>query len=107
MVIGDFDGGNDDLFSVPNEADTPLLIDTNAPLALAFAAEFFSMQRGKRPKIFDAHHGIQQRKFLTGAFLNVTGQLPADFPPEDFGCLTVTEAFDHAGILTKNGKSSR
>lgn len=106
MIVCNLDGGNDDLLGVPNEADTPLLVDADAPLAFAFAAEFFSAQRRKRPQVLNAHHGVEQRQFLTGAFLNVAGQFPADFSPEDFGSLTVTEAFDHAGILTKNRKSS-
>lgn len=107
MVISDFDGGDNDLLGVPDEANAPLLVDADAPLAFACAAEFFSTQRGKRPKVFDAHHGIQQRQLLTGTFLNLTRQLPTDFSPEDSGSLTVIEAFDHEGILTKTRKPSR
>ena len=71
-IVGDFDSGDDDLLGIPHEADAPLLVDADAPLAL-----------------------------------NIARQLPADFTPEDFGSLTITEAFNHGLILTKTRKWSK
>jgi hypothetical protein len=49
MIVRDFDGGDNDLVGVPNKADSPLLVDADAPLALATAAELFGVERRECP----------------------------------------------------------
>ena len=74
MVIYDFDIRYR-VFAFQAEADTILLIDTNAVLSLAIAAKLLQTIGGRNSQIFQTGGVIEHDQFAKGNFLNALREL--------------------------------
>jgi hypothetical protein len=84
----------------PNEADAPLLIDSDAMLAGAIILEGFKLIAGRHSQVAQ-HLGIVQHSQLPQrGLLDILWQLPAEFAtPYPLG-LGTPETDDHEGTIT-------
>ena len=74
MVIYDFDIRYG-VFAFQAEADTILLIDTNAVLSLSIAAKLLQTIGGRNTQIFQTGGVIEHDQFAKGNFLNALREL--------------------------------
>jgi hypothetical protein len=69
VIIGDLDvcwSGR-----CPNEADTPLIVDTDAVLAFAVALQLFEPVAGRDAQIVDGFSGIKEKQLSVGRSLQI------------------------------------
>jgi hypothetical protein len=98
VIIDDFD-----LFCVcvsPEEANSPLVIDSNA--VLAFPVVFKPLKAISRQggQICQVHACGQRQKFSASRALNIQGQLFRTVSLKDSLSLGVAKAYDHVAIIS-------
>src|SRR5271157_1532388 len=69
VVVGDFDIGRS--FRFPVEADSILVVDPNAELALAAAAQRFQPVPAKCPQVLQGSRGVQPDQTRSSLLFNV------------------------------------
>jgi len=80
----------------PYEADTVLIVDSNAVLSSTVAAEGLQVISRWYPQVLELDSSIQNRESLEGSSMQIRRQAAAlAGPPEPF-CLCITEAREHA-----------
>lgn len=94
MVIYDFDFV--DVFAFPTKAEAPLVIDANAVLAAALAFKRLQAVAGRKAHDVESVGGIELEEFSSSRTLDVGRQVTRSRAAEEFFCLGVGEAFDHA-----------
>jgi hypothetical protein len=68
----------------PDEANSPLVIDPNAVLALAVTREFFEAVSWRNSQVCQGIRCIQNPKLDVGPPLDVTRKAPTWLPVKDF-----------------------
>jgi hypothetical protein len=84
--------------SVPNETDTPLIIDPYAVLTAPVSVQCLQAVAGRRGQISDLCRAIQLAKFpLSDAFDSVESS--AVQPSKKAGGFVAAKRFDHSGMV--------
>jgi len=71
MVIDNFDLVGSVLF--PQEADSPLLVDSYAELVFSIPAQFFKTIRGRNSQVAQLIRDIELQEFPVGDLLDIRG----------------------------------
>lgn len=79
----------------PNEADSPLVVDTNAVLAAPTAEEFCETVCGRNPQVLQRLRPVQHAQFAKRGALYLDGQTLRVSSMEDRFCLSVSETPYH------------
>ena len=95
MVIHDFDVMR--IGVSPPEADTPLVVDSNAVLTFPVSCQSFQSIAGRNSQIIDRLSSIQHRQLSERRLLYVLAKPPGSFSFEDPPSFSVPEAPDHIG----------
>jgi hypothetical protein len=82
VIVGDLD--LESIALPPDEANSPLVIDPNAVLALAVAREFFEVVSRRNIQICQAIRCIQNPKLDVGPALYIMGKAATWLPIKDF-----------------------
>src|SRR5512139_3962973 len=85
----------------PSEADTPLVVDADAELAFAPAAEFLESVAGRRSKIVQHDGSVQLPQPPERHAPDVGSESPDRFPLEEPFRVGVAESADHTIIITR------
>src|SRR4051794_37377563 len=83
----------------PAEADSPLVVDTNAPLSRSFSVKFFEAIGRRNSQILKTGGAIQHTQFTQRHLLDITRQAPRALAIEYPFRLLALEAPDHQGTL--------
>jgi hypothetical protein len=84
----------------PDEADPPLVVDADAPLALPVALQLLEPIRWRNRQIFKSHGGIQHAEFPDRYLLQIGRKLARPLEAEQPFRLVVRPALDHLRMLT-------
>lgn len=68
MIVDDLDIVGVPVF--PREADSPLIVDPDAPRALSISGQRFQPVPGRNPKIFETFRRIQKQQFSASGPFN-------------------------------------
>ena len=98
MVIRDLDVVSIACF--PAKADAPLIVDPDAPLALAITAEFLESIPRRDAEIFERDGGIELPQLAQRNALQVSTEPPSRSAVEELLRLLASEASDHRAIIT-------
>jgi hypothetical protein len=77
------------------EADAPLIIDADAPLALAISFQCLQAITGWNPQISEHFRGVQESQFSQRHVLNGERQAAASFTPPYLLCFRIGKRLDH------------
>jgi len=87
---------------VPDKADSPLVIDSYAPLSVAITGEFFQSVLWRNPKVVETASIVQHTQLAPRNCLNLARKTAGKFSFPDFEGFVVMERSDHGQILTYN-----
>lgn len=79
----------------PGEADAPLIVDADAPLTLAVAAQGFQPIARGRPQIVEPRGRVDREQLGAGPPLDLLRQIADGVSGEDCRCAFVGKALDH------------
>jgi hypothetical protein len=79
----------------PPEANSPLVVDSDAVLTLTIPSEPFKAIAGRDSKIPERLGAIEDDQLPQSLALKRRGELPGNFTAEDSLCLPVSEAPNH------------
>lgn len=97
MIVRDLDA--DRVPVAPREANPPLVVDRNAPLALAVSRQRVQPVPWRDSQIREADGRVDDEELALGGALDIRREPPGDVPvPNSFGFL-VLEGSDHSVIL--------
>lgn len=100
MVVGNLDIGR--ACGSPVEADSPLVVDTNAVLSFSVAMESFESIPGRRSEVIDGFGSIENQQLAVRGPLQGGSELSYMVPfPDVFGAF-VCERPDHATSITRS-----
>ena len=68
---------------VPDETDSPLVIDPDAVLSFSVAFQDFQTVAGRRSEVFQLDCGMHMQKLSESDPLNIRRDSPRSFPVED------------------------
>ena len=99
MVIDDLDFVR--VAAFPPKADAPLVVDANAVLTRAIAFQLFQPVARRQPKVLQLNRDVDESELAEHGAPEV-GRKPPDglAAPESLG-VSVREALDHPGIITR------
>jgi hypothetical protein len=93
MIVDDLDVPS---FAIaPHKTDPPLIVNANAALTLAVAAQRLQAIAGRNTQIVKLLRRVNCKKFNAGATLNLRRQIANSVPCEDRSRAFVTKALDH------------
>lgn len=95
MVIDDFDLVRMVVF--PNEANSPLVVDTDRMLPVPVALQRFKPVAGRHAEIVESLGNVQQTQFAKRGVLNICRKPPASSAGPDRRGFSVSKADDHSG----------
>lgn len=101
VVIDDLHVGG--VAVVPLETYPPLIIDADAPLPGAVAAELFQPVAGRYAQFVNSAHGVDELEFASCRRLNVVRKSANEQPGKYRRRGFVSEGFDHVGMLLPSG----
>jgi hypothetical protein len=78
-----------------------MLIDTNAPLAVAISHQFLELIPRWRSQIIENYRGIKLAELSKRGPLNICSELSRRSPVEKFFSGTVAEIADHRLMITR------
>lgn len=90
---------------VPDKADSPLVIDSDAPLSVAVTGKFFQPVLRGNAKVVDPAGVVQHPQLAPRHCLNLARETAGKNALPDFSRLVVMERSDHGKMLTPNGSS--
>lgn len=100
MVINDLNIFGTGL--APAEANSPLVVNPDAPLAFSFAAQPFKTVSWRQTENFDPYRSIQHIQFSDGDILNAA-PISVTYPLMEQPCgLPASKRFYHRSLLSKN-----
>lgn len=97
MVVADLDFVR--TIGAPDEADAPLVVDSDAVLSRPVASQAFQSVSGRAPQVLQNTRRVQEEELPVGLALDVGCQSGYPLPLEDPPRQGVPEAADHAGRL--------
>ncbi len=80
---------------VPDKADSPLVVDSYAPLPVAVAGEFFQSVLGRDAKVIDLAGVVQHTQLTPRHGLNLVWETAGKISFPDFSRFVVMERCDH------------
>ena len=83
---------------IPNEANPPLVIYPNAPLALAFAFQRLKAIRRGKAEILESLDVIEHAQFSTRDLLYFTWQLARDLSAPNHLRFAISKVEDHGAL---------
>jgi hypothetical protein len=86
---------------VPPEADAPMVVDANAVLASPITHQPFQPIARRHAEVAELYGGIQLSQLPQHNSLQIGGQTPYGLPVEQAGRVSITEAANHRGIVTR------
>lgn len=102
MVIYDLDVIRVSIF--PTETDSPLIVDTNAVLALAAPGQLLKMVRGRNPQIVQVFRCVKREQLSQASTLDTLKPLRM-LSFKDLLGLSATEAPNHLPMITPRDNS--
>jgi hypothetical protein len=99
MIVDDLDVVR--VCSEPAEADSPLIVDSDAVLASSVTGEFFKAIRRRDAEINEAGRGIEHNEFAKGNSVKVRRHSANPLPFEKALGVGVAKAADHSPIVTR------
>jgi hypothetical protein len=79
----------------PSKANSPLVIDANAMLALTVAGEFFKTIPWRNTQVIQLFGGVQDGKFLPRGAVQIWGKAPQEMTLKELFAILVAERLDH------------
>lgn len=104
MVIDDFDLLG--VCSVPDEAETPLVVDTDGMPAFAVALQRLEAVAGRQAEEFEFHRGVDELKLHQCASLQVGRQAPYALAGPERRSPGVGKTPDHGPTIARRGYPS-
>jgi hypothetical protein len=84
----------------PPEADSPLVVDSDAVLALSIPSQSLKAIAWRDSKILECVGAIENGQLSLRLPLKRRREFPGDLTPKDFLRFRVPEAPDHLGMIT-------
>ena len=85
----------------PDEANPPLVVDTDTPLPFAIPGEFFQAIGRRDAKVVKSAGVVQHSQLAAGNCLNLVWQLPGERSLPDRLRRVVVECLDHGNIISR------
>src|SRR5574340_241014 len=97
MIVDDFDIVCVPIF--PTETYPPLIVDADAPLPTAVAAQYLQAVSGWHAQFLDPPHGVEELELAPRHDLNLRRQPANDLPGKYRRRGLVSEGFNHCQIV--------
>jgi len=89
--------------NLPDEADTPLVVDTDAVLSGAVSLQGFQPVPRRHAQAVAANSSIELQQLPQRGCLDVSGQLSRGLVVKDFRCFFVAKTEYHTQSVSQNG----
>lgn len=87
----------------PTETDAPLVIDADAPPAVAISGELFQAVAGRHAEEIEGCRGVQLLQRALRSALHVLRKLSGKTPVKQLLGFLAGECLDHGGIVSTRG----